>query len=447
MWRDAVLVAGQGPPHRGPLPGGAVPGGPRSASWPWSCSPSPSAPTGPSWPRGAPGLFWVAVLFCTVLAVQRSVSVESADGARDGLRLSGLDPAGLFLGKSAAVAAQLVVLEVVLAAGVVLLYGAHGSRCPGCIVVLVPARHRRPGRHRHPLRRAVGRAPGPRDAAALPVPAHRRPGAAGRDPDLAGRPGRGDRRRTGPRGSASWSSSTPSTWPSASSSTAPSRSRHESDPTIVPAPACPAPPVPSRPAPAGPPGSSGSPPLVATALTVWLGLWVTPPDQTQGDLVRLVYIHPGVAWVALYLAFGLAAVASLLYLWPRTRSPVLGPAGRRRGRGGRGVQRVHADLRLDLGQAHLGGVVGVGRPADQHRRAAGALPRLPGPAPGAGRARGPGQAQSPSWPCSPRWTSPSSTSRCCGGRPSTRGPPCSTPTSRPPSTARWPGPCCSASWP
>ena len=47
---------------------------------------------------GAPGLFWVAVLFCTVQAVQRSVSVESADGARDGLRLSGLDPAGLFLG-------------------------------------------------------------------------------------------------------------------------------------------------------------------------------------------------------------------------------------------------------------------------------------------------------------------------------------------------------------
>jgi heme exporter protein C len=59
---------------------------------------------------------------------------------------------------------------------------------------------------------------------------------------------------------------------------------------------------------------------VATAFTVWLGLWVTPPDETQGDLVRLVYIHPGVAWVALYLAFGLAAVASLLYLWPRTRS-------------------------------------------------------------------------------------------------------------------------------
>jgi len=60
--------------------------------------------------------------------------------------------------------------------------------------------------------------------------------------------------------------------------------------------------------------------LVGTAATVWLGIWVTPPDKVQGDLVRLVYIHPGVAWVALYLAFGLAAVSSLLYLWPRTRS-------------------------------------------------------------------------------------------------------------------------------
>ncbi len=64
----------------------------------------------------------------------------------------------------------------------------------------------------------------------------------------------------------------------------------------------------------------GAAAVVGTAATVWLGLWVTPPEQIQGDLVRLVYIHPGVAWVALYLAFGLAAVASVLYLWPRTRS-------------------------------------------------------------------------------------------------------------------------------
>ena len=53
----------------------------------------------------APGLFWVAVLFSALLAIQRSFAIESADGGRDGLRLSGLDPAGIFLGKAAAVAA------------------------------------------------------------------------------------------------------------------------------------------------------------------------------------------------------------------------------------------------------------------------------------------------------------------------------------------------------
>ena len=74
--------------------------------------------------QAAPGLFWVAVLFCALLAVQRSFAVEAADGARDGLRLSGLDPAGIFLGKAAAVAVQLVALEVLLGVGVVVLFGA-----------------------------------------------------------------------------------------------------------------------------------------------------------------------------------------------------------------------------------------------------------------------------------------------------------------------------------
>jgi len=63
--------------------------------------------------------------------------------------------------------------------------------------------------------------------------------------------------------------------------------------------------------------------LVSLVLTVWLGLWITPPDQTQGDLVRLLYIHPPIAWVALYVSFGTATIASGLYLWPRTRSDVM----------------------------------------------------------------------------------------------------------------------------
>jgi heme exporter protein C len=60
--------------------------------------------------------------------------------------------------------------------------------------------------------------------------------------------------------------------------------------------------------------------LVLLALTIWLGLWVTPPDKIQGQLARLVYVHPSVAWVALYVSFGTATIASALYLWRRTRS-------------------------------------------------------------------------------------------------------------------------------
>ena len=75
--------------------------------------------------RTTPGLFWLAVLFSTLLAVQRSFAVEAADGNRDGLRLSGLSPAGIVLGKVLGVAGQLLVLEAVLLVGVAVLYGTQ----------------------------------------------------------------------------------------------------------------------------------------------------------------------------------------------------------------------------------------------------------------------------------------------------------------------------------
>jgi heme exporter protein B len=80
--------------------------------------------------RASSGLFWVAVLFCALLAIQRSFTIEAADGGRDALRLSGLDPAGVFLGKAAAIAVQLVALEVVLAVGVVVMYGTEVTGWP-----------------------------------------------------------------------------------------------------------------------------------------------------------------------------------------------------------------------------------------------------------------------------------------------------------------------------
>jgi len=133
MWRDAALVAGKDlrieARSRVALTQVAPFGVVALALFAFALGPDRTTMA-----KGAPGLFWVAVLFCTVLAVQRSVSVESADGARDGLRLTGIDPAGLFLGKAAAVGAQLIALEAVLTLGVVLLYGAR-IQVPWMIVV------------------------------------------------------------------------------------------------------------------------------------------------------------------------------------------------------------------------------------------------------------------------------------------------------------------------
>jgi heme exporter protein B len=59
----------------------------------------------------APGLLWLAVLFASVLAFRRSFEAEGEDGAMEGLVLSPVDRAAIYLGKAAAVAAQLFVLE------------------------------------------------------------------------------------------------------------------------------------------------------------------------------------------------------------------------------------------------------------------------------------------------------------------------------------------------
>lgn len=86
-------------------------------------------------PTVAPGLFWVTVLLASILAVSRSMAVEQEHGARDGLRLSGIDGAAVFLGKTAAVVVELLVLEVILLVGTFVLYDVH----PQGLLVIVPA--------------------------------------------------------------------------------------------------------------------------------------------------------------------------------------------------------------------------------------------------------------------------------------------------------------------
>lgn len=58
--------------------------------------------------------------------------------------------------------------------------------------------------------------------------------------------------------------------------------------------------------------------LVALGATVALGL-ALPDTVEQGDYSKLIAVHPGVAWAA-YVSYGVTAIASALWLIPRTRS-------------------------------------------------------------------------------------------------------------------------------
>jgi heme exporter protein B len=92
-------------------------------------------------PRAAPGLFWAAVLLATLLAVGRSFAVEEANRARDGLRLSALDGGSIFLGKAAAIALELFLLELVVGVAVVVLYDVtlHAGLVLFCTAVTATA--------------------------------------------------------------------------------------------------------------------------------------------------------------------------------------------------------------------------------------------------------------------------------------------------------------------
>jgi heme exporter protein C len=61
--------------------------------------------------------------------------------------------------------------------------------------------------------------------------------------------------------------------------------------------------------------------LASLVVLALFGLWGAPPDAVQSDAQRLMYLHVPAAWIA-YLAFGVTALGSALWLWPRTRSPV-----------------------------------------------------------------------------------------------------------------------------
>lgn len=63
----------------------------------------------------------------------------------------------------------------------------------------------------------------------------------------------------------------------------------------------------------------GAATLAGIAVLVLFGLVLTPADRSQGESVRMLYLHAPTAWVA-YLAFAVTAAASALHLFPKRHS-------------------------------------------------------------------------------------------------------------------------------
>jgi heme exporter protein B len=81
----------------------------------------------------APGLLWLAVLFASVLSFGQAYQAEGEDGALEGLTLAPIDKASIFLGKTAAVAVQLVALEATVLLLVAGLFDLSLGERPGLL--------------------------------------------------------------------------------------------------------------------------------------------------------------------------------------------------------------------------------------------------------------------------------------------------------------------------
>ena len=85
------------------------------------------------------GLFWLTVLFVTVVAVARSTAIETSDGARRALLLAGIEPSAVFFGKTLAIAVQILGVEVLMVGGVLVFYGATVESLPLLLATCVVA--------------------------------------------------------------------------------------------------------------------------------------------------------------------------------------------------------------------------------------------------------------------------------------------------------------------
>ena len=87
------------------------------------------------------GLYFVVMLLVALLLVTRSQSIERRGGTRSSVATLGLDPAGVFLGKSAALLVQLISMGLVLGVGAVVLLHVPAAGAlaalPGTTLTLV----------------------------------------------------------------------------------------------------------------------------------------------------------------------------------------------------------------------------------------------------------------------------------------------------------------------
>ena len=85
--------------------------------------------------RAAAGLVWLAMLFSSLLLVQRSFDIETHDAAIESLLAGAVEPAQVFLGKLLAAFVQLLALAVALVSGAIVLYGATVSGSHAVLLV------------------------------------------------------------------------------------------------------------------------------------------------------------------------------------------------------------------------------------------------------------------------------------------------------------------------
>lgn len=85
--------------------------------------------------RVAGGLVWLATLFSLFILVQRTFALETSDGALDSLRVAGVNPQGIFIGKAVALFVQLLVLELMLFVAAIVLYRVNVNG-PGLVLLV-----------------------------------------------------------------------------------------------------------------------------------------------------------------------------------------------------------------------------------------------------------------------------------------------------------------------